>query len=399
MSRVLLVASDNDLGRRIRSLPGHQVATLNKSRVEQEGVQSLSHFNSDDMPHVVVLGDEIPLDKALAFAHHIDSKFPQLEVVIVAEPDAEILLQAMRVGVRDIVSPNTPDSEIQVLLLRTADSASVRNRAEPVGGGVDASGASRVIVVASPKGGVGKTTLSTNVSVGLAEVAPMDTVLVDLDLQFGDVATALDLKPTHTLADAFAVSNVHDTLILKSFLTVHPAGFYVLCGAESPAANERVSATQIRELLRQLTAQFKYVVVDTASGLNDHTLAALEEATDVLLVSTMDVSCIRAVRKAISLLSELDLLPAERHVVLNFADRRSGMSVRDVEGVIGLPVNVVVPRSNDVPLAGNRGEPILLKKRGGPVQKAIRSLVKRFQGETKSVNGKIHRGWRSHESE
>ncbi len=89
-----------------------------------------------------------------------------------------------------------------------------------------------MITVVSPKGGVGKTTVSTNLAVGLAGAAPQSTVVVDLDIQFGDVATALALTPEYTLPDAVHGRASEDTMVLKTFLTQHPSGLYAVCGAD-----------------------------------------------------------------------------------------------------------------------------------------------------------------------
>ena len=386
MSRILLIASDDDLGARILALPGHQVATCSRVRIEHEGLQNAIAFEPDEVPHVAVLGEEFELERRLGLAQEIAESLPGTEIVLVAKPEPELLLRAMRSGVRDVIAPDAEEHELQEIFHRAQD-AYTRHWAT----GEGSADQSRIVVAISPKGGVGKSTVATNLAVGLARNATAGVVLVDLDIQFGDVATLLDLEPQHTLADAVDPTMGHDSIMLKTFLTVHPAGFHVLCASDSPTANERITSSQIRELLRQLAKQFRFVIVDTAAGLGDHSIAALEEATDVVLVSTMDVTCVRAVHKAANLLGELRLLPADRHLVLNLSDRKSGMTIRDVEAVVGLPVDVVVPRSADVSVAGNHGTPLLLKKRGGgPFAKGMRRLVDRVETSAKPVE-KIHK--------
>jgi pilus assembly protein CpaE len=159
-------------------------------------------------------------------------------------------------------------------------------------------------------------------------------------------------------------------------LTVHPAGFHVLCGADSPAATDEVTGPQIVRLLTQLATQFRFVLVDTAGGLTEPTLAALEVTDDVVMVSTMDVACVRGVRKAVELLNHLGLLPASRVLTLNLASNQTGLKVKDIEAAVGLPVDVVIARSSEVQLAANHGVPLMLqKKRGGPFVKSIRALM------------------------
>lgn len=396
MSRILLLAVDPALASRIESFPDHQVASIDRDQFngisELDGLSRLIGVDAEYVPDVVMFGEGIPLGETLSIAQALDSAFPDVELVLVAEPDTELVLRAMRAGIRDVVPPNISQDDLKVLLHRAVGNVSNRVKVREQVAAPEPVDRNRLIVVASPKGGVGKSTIAANMSVALARAHPMEVVLVDLDLQFGDAATILNLKPKHTLADAFGSAAALDTLILKTFLTVHTAGFYVLCGAESPTVSDTVSAAQVKHLLVQLSAQFRYVVVDTGAGLDEMTLAALEESNEVVLVSSMDVASIRALRKEIDVLSELGLLPTSRHVALNFADRRSGLSVRDVEAVIGLPVDRVIPRSQDVPLAGNRGEPLMLKKRGGPVPKAIRGLVERIHLDEAKERKSKHKG-------
>jgi pilus assembly protein CpaE len=236
----------------------------------------------------------------------------------------------------------------------------------------------RVITVASPKGGVGKTTVASNLAIGLTASAPQSTVLVDLDVQFGDVASALGLVPEYALPDVVHGPAVEDTMVLKTFLTQHPSGLYAVCGAESPAAGDTVTAADVSRLLTSLSREFRYVVVDTAPGLSEQTLAALDRATDVVMLSSMDVPGVRGLRKELDVLRELCMIPAGRHVVMNFADAKGGLSVRDVETAIGTGVDVVVPRSAAVPPTTNQGVPILASGRRDPAVKELRRLVARF---------------------
>jgi pilus assembly protein CpaE len=167
-------------------------------------------------------------------------------------------------------------------------------------------------------------------------------------------------------------------MVLKTFLTQHPSGLYAVCGAESPAAGDTVSATDVSRLLTSLAREFRYVVVDTAPGLSEQTLAALDRATDVVMLSSMDVPGVRGLRKELDVLRELCMIPAGRHVVMNLADPKGGLSVRDVETTIGTGVDVVVPRSAAVPASTNQGVPIVAGGSRDPAAKELRRLVARF---------------------
>ncbi len=249
----------------------------------------------------------------------------------------------------------------------------------------------QVIAVVAAKGGVGKTTVATNLAVGLARQAPLSVVLVDADVQFGDVATALSLAPARTLLDAVTAAAAEDAMVLKAYLTPHPDGYYIVCGAASPADGDRVSGEQLGHLISQLTEIFRFVIIDTAPGLGEHALAALEAATDAVFLCDMSVPSARGLRKEIAVLTAVGIMPSARHVVLNFADRMSGLSVRDIEATIGVPVDIAVPRSSAVTLSTNLGVPLLQAGKKNPASAALNQLVLRFHPGAKIKRGRLHR--------
>ena len=203
---------------------------------------------------------------------------------------------------------------------------------------------SEILAVVAPKGGQGKTTISINLAAALADAAPNSVVLVDADVQFGDISAALDLQPSHTLIDAANAAVTGDELVLKTYLTRHADGFYVVPGAASPELGDELTAAQLGALLRSLAQIFRYVIVDTTPGLGEHTLAAIENSTDAVFVTNMGVPSLRAMRKELELLLQIGLLPHNKHVVLNFSEKQSGLTVRDAERIVGAKMNVVVPR-------------------------------------------------------
>lgn len=249
----------------------------------------------------------------------------------------------------------------------------------------------QVIAVVSPKGGMGKTTVATNLAVGLAGLAPKSVVLIDGDVQFGDVATALALQPTYTLPDAVSEAAAGDTMVLKTYLTAHAANFYTVCGAASPIDGDRVTGDQLGALIAQLRDEFRYVIVDTTPGLGEHTLAAIEQSTDVVFICGMSVTSARGLRTHLAAIQGIGLMPPSRHLVLNFADRDSGMSIRDVEATTGLPVDIAIPRSKLVVLSTNMGHPILEDSAKNPTSKAFAALVQRFDPAAEKQRNWRHR--------
>jgi pilus assembly protein CpaE len=149
-----------------------------------------------------------------------------------------------------------------------------------------------------------------------------------------------------------------------------------------------VSGEQLAHLVQQLSEIFRYVIIDTSPGLGEHALAAVEQATDAVVLCSMSVQSIRGLRKELAVLSSIGIMPASRHVVLNFEERASGLSRHDVELTVGVPVDISIPRSNAIALSTNRGVPILQSGTHDPAAKALNELVARF-GHTGSA------AWRS----
>jgi pilus assembly protein CpaE len=227
--------------------------------------------------------------------------------------------------------------------------------------------------------------VATNLAVGLARAHRHSTVLVDLDVQFGDVASALNLNPEYSLPDTLHGPASRDTMVLKTFLTLHETGLYVICGPKSPAEADSITAQQVSHLLQMLASEFEYVVVDTAPGLSEHVLAAMDASSDMVFVTSMDVPGLRGLRKELDALTELGMLSDSRCVVLNFTDSRSGLSVADAQATIGSPIHVLLPRSKATPRSVNQGVPLLQSGVRDPMTKELRGLVGRFAPTTVKV--------------
>jgi pilus assembly protein CpaE len=390
MSLVLIVGGDEELAARVESTIGHQCVALGAEALQGDTSSFLRGLDPTVIPDAMILTSAVPLASSFALAREVATVRPDVDLVLVAATEKEIMLEAMRAGIRD-VGPSIDDPALLAGLRSRLDARAPASAADPLKLAAKpvtpVDFRSRTITVLSPKGGVGKTSISTNLAVALAQQSPMEVVLVDLDLQFGDVSTVLDLRPSHTLEDAFG-PGAHDNLLLKTYLTVHDAGFFVLCGAESPAANDHVTSDQVTALVRQLQEQFRYVVIDTAAGIDEATLGAIEASDDAVLVTTMDIACLRSVRKEVELLGELSLMPASRHLVLNFADKQSGLKVKDVEALVGMPVDVVLPRAKEVPVASNKGVPLVLTSRSNPFVKSVKGLAKKIYDRARATEGK-----------
>lgn len=379
MSGVVLVTGSADLAQKVHWASGGSVLALPDGGVPLDAAALRAQLGGAPLPQVLVLDPADDLERALVLAGQLDQHVPPVSVVLVTDRGAEIGLAALRAGVRDILDPEAEVGEIRAVLDRVEYAARARvmePAAEPVSVADGRGG--RVITVASPKGGVGKTTLATNLAVGIART-DQPTVLVDLDIQFGDVASGLGIEPEYTLVDTVQGPASVDTMALKTFLSRHSTGLFVVCGPITPADADAITGADITRLLQMLSSVFRYVVVDTAPGLSELTLAALDQTTDMLLVTSMDVPGVRGLRKELDTLTELGMIGDAPNVVLNFADADGGLSVADVEATIGRSVDHVLPLSKSVRASVNQGIPLLEQERGrDPMAKQLGRLVERY---------------------
>lgn len=343
----------------------------------------LAELGDVPMPAVVVLDPAERINEALFVAADLDQSF-NIPVILVSDRGAEIGLAALRSGVRDIVHPTAPLEEMQQALERAASHATPETAGAGTPGNAPQRG--KVVTVASPKGGVGKTTVSTNLAVGLAMMEPNSTVLVDLDIHFGDVGSALNIAPEFTLPDMAHGPGSRDSVALKSYLTQHQTSLLVVPGSDSPAAADAVTPKEIANLLNMLAGMFKYVVVDTAPGLSEHTLTVLDLTDVLVLVTSLDVPGVRGLHKELDTLRDISIVLDSRFVVLNFMHPSRGLSVNDVEASIGRKVDFVVPQSNGVPISTNQGIPLLQSGSKDPVAKQLRALVETIAAGDKAEN-------------
>lgn len=377
MNRVVLVTPAPEFASRVNDAviraSGH-LQHFQTAYLPQNPADILRQLTGEP-PAVFILGPGLDAAECMRMSSQLQAFLPGVSTILVDHATSDMALAAMRSGVRDILSPDVTSLQIGEALTHATRSF-LRQGGLPLV--TPSTEGGRVIAVMSPKGGVGKTTVATNLAVGLGKIAPMGTVIVDLDLQFGDVASGLLLDPEYTITDAVFGAASQDTMVLKTFLSLHPSNAYALCAPRNPVEMDRITGEHVTRLINQLHREFQYVVIDTAPGLGEHVLAALEEATDAVWICGMDVPSIRGLRTGFQILGELNLMPDARHVVLNMADHKSGLSLEDVEATIGAPVDIVLPRSRTLPFATNKGVPVLQEGTRDVASKGLGQLVERF---------------------
>lgn len=396
MSRIVFASRDADFEARIREAFGSrlngQLRRWERDFDEADTDEIVADLTNDG-PDIVTIGADVDVETSLRLARAIDRDHPEIEVLLVTKPSAKLWERAMKAGVAAVIPPEAELDELREELDRALQVAE-RRRVNLTSDAEPSSRSHRVLVVTAAKGGAGKSVVASNIAVALAHAEPDNVVLVDLDLQFGDITGALQLSPEHTIADTTGLGAL-DLTSLKVFLTQHSSGLYVLCGPPTPPDADDITPEMVTRVIELLSEEFRYVVVDTSAGLTEHTVAAFETATDFVLVGNMDVASVHALRKEIDVLDQLGHARQARHFILNRSDSRVGLSQPDVEATVGLRVNAAIPSSRSVPMSFNQGTPIVSSDPRSPVARALMDFVGTFvEVPTQNESGGFSLPWR-----
>ena len=234
----------------------------------------------------------------------------------------------------------------------------------------------RLVTVFSPKGGTGKTVLSTNVSASLAKHWGKRALLLDLDLQFGDAAIMLGIEPDKTIYDLVTAPGELDSEKLAGYTTRHASGLDVLPAPLRPEDAELVTEAKLARLLEVARESYDVIVVDTSPFFHGPMLATLDRTDELLLLTSLDVPTIKNVRLSLQTL-ELLSFPRDRiKVVLNRANSKVGMQRKEVESALEMVVRHEVPSDRAVPLSVNRGNPAVLADSKSDFSNSVRELAK-----------------------
>jgi pilus assembly protein CpaE len=234
----------------------------------------------------------------------------------------------------------------------------------------------RVITVFSPKGGTGKTVTATNLAGCLAKRHGKKTLLLDLDLQFGDAAIMLGIEPEKTIQDLVAAPGELDPEKLAGYTTQHPCGLDVLPAPVRPEDAELVTESKLARLLEVAREPYDLIIVDTSPFFHGPMLATLDRTDELLLVCGLDVPTIKNVRLSLQTLELLSFPPARIRVVLNRANSNVGLKRSEVESALEAKIAFELPSDRAVPLAVNRSKPVILADEGADFSGAIRLMAR-----------------------
>jgi len=340
-------------------------------------------------PDVVLMDINMPGMDGITATEKLAAEVPTTAVIMMSvQGEADYLRRSMLAGAREfLVKPFSSDeltASIRQVWTREKEKQSrfapvvVAPEASRNGSGEPAS----VVAVFSPKGGVGRTTISVNLAVAAAQDGKR-VALVDASFQFGDVGVLLNLNPRNKsiadIAGELQAGEQYDSF--ESFLVTHSSGVRVLLAPPTPEQAELISPPAVRQVLQVLRGENDLVVVDCPSSFNETTLGVLDEADLILTLLTLEITSVKNMRLFLEVCEQLGYGPEKIRLVLNRADSTLGIRVADVEHSIGRKVDhTIVSDGRSVVYALNRGVPFFLSNREAQVSQDIERLAKAVTG-------------------
>jgi pilus assembly protein CpaE len=351
-------------------------------------VAALAEYQPPGRPMVVVFGPGLADGQGLADIERFTRARPDAGAILVAaELSTNLLQQALRSGVRDVLGAPTEATSLTESVERVAQTLTMVPAMS--GSADDVSSLGRIITVSSTKGGSGKSVVATNLATALARRSSRPVVLVDADLQFGDVAVMMRLVTPHTLVDAVSAQGRLDAQYLQSLLVRHePSGLLVLPAPLEPSFAERVTASDITRIVELLQSFCAYVVIDTPAQYNDVVIALIEQADDVVMVAGLDIPSIKNTKLGLQTLRLLEVSEEKIHLLVNRADSKVQLDITEVERTLGLRAGSSVPSDIVVPQSVNKGVPVVLDAPRSEVARAFELLADRFIGAAPSAPAK-----------
>jgi pilus assembly protein CpaE len=295
---------------------------------------------------------------------------PDRPVVVMSEASPNgFLRQVFEAGADDVIT--LPQSPEQVAF--TLQKVIARRKGLAVPGKATAP----LIAILGPKGGTGKTLVATNLAVALAQ-RDANVVLVDLDLQFGDIGLALGLSPERTMYDLMKAGPPFDHEKLDRHLVRHSSGVKVLIAPTRPDQASAVSIDFLRDIYASLRTMCDAVIVDTPPGFTPEVIATIDVSSDVCMVGMLDSLSLKNTKLGLETLDLMGYDTERVSLVLNRADSRVGITPDDVSTIVGRAPDVSVPSDREIPRSVNEGTPIVAARQGSGAAKAFRALGDRY---------------------
>ncbi len=339
-------------------------------------------------PNIVLMDINMPDMDGITASQQITHAAPVCQVIMMSvQSEADYLRRSMLAGAMDFLTKPFTSEELSSSIHRVYEMSASRRVVTPasaaagegMAAGPGAGTAARrsqsggkVLLVYSPKGGTGCSTVAINTAIALQQVTSKKVALVDASLQFGDVAVLLDLRGNHSIADAVPQIDTLDVEGLISLMSPHQSGIKVLSAPPSPELAEVVTSDHLKAIIGLLQREFAYIVLDTWRYLDDTILSTMEIADRILVVMTPEVPSLKSTKQFFDTVEALQLSSDQIDLVLNQVLAREGIRPENVEENLKHPIAIQLPfDTRIVRQAANRGLPLIMIEPNHPLAQSF----------------------------
>jgi pilus assembly protein CpaE len=352
----------------------------------------------DLRPDVIVMDINMPGMDGVAAAEIISQRLPTSPIIMMSvHGEAEQLKRSITAGAREfLVKPFSADEFATTIRqvfereLARREQVTASMPAMPLSTiSAEDLGEHQVIAVFSPKGGAGRTTVATNLALALHRETGGSVCLVDANLQFGDVGVLLNLNPKNrSMLDAVE-GGEPDRDIINSVVIDHSTGIRVLLAPPSPEGADLVTPAYLRKMIETLHAGHDFVVVDLPAALNDHSLAMMDMADQIVVLTALEITTIKNVRLFLEVADQLEYDRSKIRLVVNRSDSAQGIRLADVEASIRRSIDgSIVSDGRLAVLAVNRGVPFVVSHPDGALSRDITKLARTLAGDAIAAKDK-----------
>jgi pilus assembly protein CpaE len=345
----------------------------------------------EQMPDVFVISVEEPVARALATIEGLGDTLPDTPTIAYSSlADAASVRRAMVAGARDyIIKPVKPEDLTRAIYGVMEQEERRRMRASGERPETPARGT--VITIFGAKGGIGKTTISTNLATALVRATSSTVVLVDMDTRFGDVAIMMDVAVEQSIADLARRIDTIDRDTVRDYLVRHHSGVLILPAPLHPTEWRNVTPQQITKIINLLAQSHDYVIVDTPGTFNEIVAATLESAGLIMLVTSMDIASIKDTALALEMLQSAAVSEDKVKLMINHSTAANTLREEDVERVLEYKVFWRIPHDLNVATSTQLGQPVVITKPYARVSRSISDLAAALSGTLTEKRGFLER--------
>jgi pilus assembly protein CpaE len=365
---VVLIDSDTDLSNNIAKYIknlGDNVILEGTATTFESGFEII--HKKKPMVVIMEVGENVGL--SIERISHILGRFPQISIFATsADKSSETILKVMRAGATEYFLRPVSETDLSFALQKLGRLWLIKTAPEEQVG--------RIITVFSPKGGVGVTTLSINLATSIYEITMKPTILIDLDLNAGDVTTFLNMKASYTVSDVTTNISRLDKSFLQGVIQKHSSGISVLAEPKRVEEGISISAGEIKKVLGLLKTMYDYIIIDTETLL-DRTTTAIEMADMVLLVFVMSLPSITNIQRYLKFFEKKGFGMDKMKLTANRYLKKGDIKVEDAEKALNFPIHWSIPNEYDTVISClNRGVPLNVGAPKSELNQNIKELAK-----------------------